>query len=271
MGAGHHGVGAGRHGVERQARCRSADEAPTPGRPRAAGRRRGPGRRSCRARRRRRCCEGETMNTALASGVGFDEPRRPAAAGTFRGTPQTGSIYGLDVVRHGAREDQGGLHRLVGVARQDHAVAGSGQGEQQRVDAAGRAVDQKAAALAAPGRGGQRLRPVRTRAVDSRVSSTPPAMATSTASRASPKTSRMICRSALAELVAGRVEGHDTLRAIAQQGIDVGSRRLVGCLLRSFFTCRFRAALSLSPGSASVSAVVDSDVRCGRRLRRQRR
>ena len=33
--------------------------------------------------------------------------------------------------------------------------------------------------------------------------------------------------------MAGRVEGHHTLRAIAQQGIDVGRRRLGGCLLRS--------------------------------------
>jgi len=56
----------------------------------------------------------------------------------------------------------------------------------------------------------------RTRPVDSRVSSTPPAMATSTASRAAPKTLAHDRRRALAELVPGSVKGDHAPGAIAE-------------------------------------------------------
>ena len=249
--AGDHGVGAGRHGVERQGGCRSAGAAPTPGRRRTAGRRRGRPRRCASSAAQTPLLLGETTNTALASGCA-STAAATRSAGTFRGMPQTASIVRLDVVGHGAREDQRGLHRLVRVARQDDAVAGARQREQQGVQAAGRAVHEEEAALAAPGLGGQVFGGAHQRRRLARVLD-PAGHGDVDGEQGGAEGLAHDRRRALAELVARRVEGHDAALAVAEQRVDVGGGRLVAVSAAAFSMPGLGHA-SVSPGLRGVSA-----------------
>ena len=251
--AGDHGVGAGRHGVERQAAAEAQVRPPRlvdHERQAGAVHRGGDGvERGAHA-----VAAGRDHEHGLGVGVSLDRRGDPLGKHVQGDAPERIDRR-LDVVRHGAREDQRGLHRLVGVARQDDAVARPRQGEQQGVDAAGRAVHQEEAALAAPGLGGQVLGGAHQRRRFARVLDSA-GVGQVDGQQGGAEDLAHDRRRTLAELVTGRVEGQHAPRAIAEQGIDVGGGRLGGCLLRFSHAGFLSHPVYHRP--ARASAVVDS-------------
>ena len=118
------------------------------------------------------------------------------------------------------------MQRLVRVARHDHRVAGAREGQQQRVHAAGRPVDEKPAAFAAPGFGGQTLGGLHEVGRLAHVLDPAGHRDVDAEQRHAEDLAHRFGR-ALALLVARRVELGVAARAIAQDRVGVGGRPLV--------------------------------------------
>ncbi|OPZ42089.1 MAG: hypothetical protein BWY94_02225 [Actinobacteria bacterium ADurb.BinA094] len=129
----------------------------------------------------------------------------------------------LHVDRCGPRENESGQERLVRVARHDHGIARTAQGEQQGVDAAGGAVDEEPGAVCSPGFGGVVLGEPDEVGGLARVLDAAGHGEVDGEGRVAHEPAQSV-RRALAELVAGGVERRVSRAAVAQRGVQV--RRL---------------------------------------------
>ena len=134
---------------------------------------------------------------------------------------------GLDVDGHGAREDQAGQQRLVGVARHDDLVAGTGDRHDQRLQAAARAVAHEEGVIGAPGERRQRLG---ARQQTARLLGVVEAVGDAHVGRQQTLAKRVdqVGRRAGAELVAGRVEGRHAPLTVGAQRLDERRLALIG-------------------------------------------
>ena len=219
------GVGAGGHGVDGQLGAEAKVRTP-----RLVDDERDAG-----GVRERRRCAGRSAREPVVGRRG-DEQRlglgvRPERLGRLgdgdveRDAPQRVD-GGLDVHRHGAREDQRREQGLVGVARHDHGVAGSGEAEDQRVHPAGRAVDEEVTAVGAPGLGGVLLGEVDQAGGLARVlDGAGHGEVDLEAGRAEQLAE--LGRRSLAQLVAGGVEGREAAATVGEDGVEVRGLLLV--------------------------------------------
>ena len=223
--ADHGGVGVGRQGVGRQRR-REAQVSP-PGLvddERQAGGVRGGG------QPRHVGAEAVVARRGDEDGAGprvlFDRGRE-ALERHVHGHLPGGVEGGLDVDGHGAREDQAGQQRLVGVARHDDLVAGTGDRHDQRLQAAARAVAHKEGVIGAPGERRQRLG---ARQQTARLLGVVEAVGDAHVGRQQTLAKRVdqVGRRAGAELVAGRVEGRHAPLTVGAQRLDERRLALIG-------------------------------------------